>query len=42
MTAESHTVLGAFVADEQCEGIVCVGQQGVVVDVSLRIMCLLY
>ena len=36
MTAENHNVLGGFVADEQYEGIVCVGQQGVVVDVFLE------
>ena len=33
VTAENHNVLGGFVADEQY---VCVGQQGVVVDVFLE------
>ena len=36
MTAENHNVLGGFVADEQYEGIVCVGHQGVLVDVFLE------
>ena len=36
MTAENHNVSGGFVAVEQYEGIVCVGQPVILKGISIR------